>query len=78
MSAVAQCWVIYCNPDDYASIRPEDGDVFVVRRFEDLAPKELVGDPVFTIEEARAKVPCGTIRFARDATDAFSIVETWL
>lgn len=75
-------WVIYKNPEDYESVKPFDGDIFVVRKWEILgsvcAPKERVGEPTVTLEAARMSLPPGCHNIGRMPDDIPSIVEVWV
>jgi len=61
---------IYEHPADY----PDD---FVVRRWENTDPKELVGTAK-TLEAARKYVPHGMVNVGRYAQDDPCIVEVWI
>lgn len=68
------CWVIFDRPSDFPAH-------CVVRRHL-VRGGDVVIDPVGclcgSLEEARAQVPAGLVRFLRDRGDALSIVETWI
>jgi len=62
--------------------RPEDHPAcFVVRRFEIgpgwARPRAIVALAA-SLEAARAAIPPGLVRLARDPSDPPSVVETWL
>lgn len=77
-------WVIYKNPDDYVTfLKPPPGtDVFVLRKWEVLgsvcAPKELIGQPVVSLEQARSLLPPGCHCIGRQPDDMPTIVEVWV
>jgi hypothetical protein len=82
---VLDMYVIYCDPDDYANYRGPKGNwqnVWIVRRWETSATgpvaKERIGEPVETMEQARALVPEYCTRIGRDFNDVPAIFEVWL
>ncbi|TMQ14145.1 MAG: hypothetical protein E6J90_27310 [Deltaproteobacteria bacterium] len=69
-----ECWTIYCSPRDYPG-------QFVARKFLATAPAPTATSDVFvaeSLEEVRALLPRGLVRFARSELDDSRIVETWL
>lgn len=71
------CWTVYFNPSDYPGQH-------VVRRFKlglSIGRPVAPTNEVFTagsLEEARALIPFGLMRFPRAPTDDPVIVECWM